>query len=30
MGIQLLCVNKSMYETEEVDLSEVTNFDIFM
>lgn len=30
MGIQLLCVNKSMYETEEIDLSEVTNFDIFM
>ena len=30
MGIQLLCVNKSMYETEEVDLSKVTNFDIFM
>lgn len=30
MGIQLLCVNKSMYESPEVDLSEVTNFEIFM
>ena len=30
MGIQLLSVNKSMYETPEVDLSEMTNFDIFI
>ncbi len=30
MGVQLLSVNKSMYETEEVDLSEVTNFDVFI
>ena len=29
-GIQLMCVNKSMYENSEVDLSEVTNFSIFM
>ena len=29
-GIQLLSVNKSMYETNEIDLSEVTNFDIFI
>lgn len=30
MGVQLLCVNKSMYETPEVDLSEITNFNLFM
>lgn len=30
MGVQLLCVNKSMYETPEIDLSEITNFDLFM
>ena len=30
MGIQLLCVNKSMYEDQEIDFSEVTNFDIFI
>lgn len=30
MGIQLLCVNKSMYESDKVDLSQVTNFDIFI
>ena len=30
MGVQLLSVNKSMYETQEVDLGEVTNFDIFI
>lgn len=30
MGIQLLSVNKSMYETPEIDLSEMTNFDIFI
>lgn len=29
-GIQLLCVNKSMYETAELDLSNVTNFNIFL
>lgn len=30
MGVQLLSVNKSMYETSETDLSEMTNFDIFI
>lgn len=30
MGVQLLSVNKSMYETPETDLSEMTNFDIFI
>ena len=30
MGVQLLCVNKSMYEAPEVDLSEITNFNLFM
>ena len=30
MGIQLLSINKSMYETKEVDLTKVTNFDIFI
>ena len=30
MGVQLLCVNKSMYETPDVDLSEITNFNLFM
>lgn len=30
MGVQLLSVNKSMYETPEADLSEMTNFDIFI
>lgn len=29
-GVQLLCINKSMYESQEVDLSKVTNFNIFM
>lgn len=30
MGIQLLSVNKSMYEAQETNLLEVTNFDIFI
>lgn len=30
MGVQLLSVNKSMCETQELDLGEVTNFDIFI
>lgn len=30
MGIQLLSINKSMYESPEVDLTKVTNFSIFM
>ena len=30
MGVQLLSVNKSMYETPEADLSEMTNFNIFI
>ena len=30
MGVQLLSVNKSMYETSETDLLEMTNFDIFI
>lgn len=30
IGIQLLCINKSMYSSPEVDLSKITNFNIFM
>lgn len=29
-SVQLLCINKSMYQSKDYDLSDVTNFDIFM
>ncbi len=28
-SVQLICINKSMYETEEVDLSQISNFQLF-
>ena len=28
-SVQLICINKSMYENSEVDLSQISNFDLF-
>ncbi len=30
MGVQLLSINKSMYESQDINLSELTNFSLFM
>ncbi len=30
MGAQLLCVNKTMYDVKGIDLSTITNFDVFI
>ena len=29
-GVQVICVNKSMYDNQNIDLNKFTNFDIFM